>query len=700
MSATATLSPEEKFNEYLTDKRPCPPSGRHSWIAAVSLVAVCTYGLEDEDLIESMIDAVLTREKRPNEIRDAIRSAKRKCAQDNFGFSEFRHVPKWPKRNPAAVEAVVSAPNAPCSLEFLENCSMWFFEGKSVDAEAVIDHLFPGNSLLCCGRSQSRFDTRTREKWRGKLSEMQFIVPSAMSALKGRKKNTKRGQNPMSAHTEDNTGPRQRIVIEFDKDEHGRIIPVSEQCSVLWHLNAYLPLIMVVHSGGKSCQGWFECRDETEEALMKFMRYAVSLGADPAGWKKSQFFRMPGGLRDNGERQAVHYFEPEAMNQRRMGAAAVSAVAGEKGQNEVTRSLDVALSDQLNSVEGFLCKFIAFGSSSQAPIIALWIAHAHTIDAFDFTPYLNVRSPVKRCGKSLTLDAIKLLVPRPWFAVSPSEAVVYRKIEADMPTLLLDEVDTVFIGGRDENKEGLRALLNAGFNRSATVPRCTGPHFEITEFRVFCPKIIAGIGMLPDTVADRSIPIVLARKTKGQVVERFRTRDAAPAAEIIRESLATWATSAKTVEALRSARPSMPEALNDRQSDICEPLLAIADAAGGEWPQRARTALIQLFGGSEANDENLGVRLLSAIRDAFTQSGTDKLSTDEILESLLNCDGAPWVSWWEKEIARGNMRGPATRLASMLKPFGISSGTIRKSDGSTPKGYKAESFADAWERYL
>ena len=156
----------------------------------------------------------------------------------------------------------------------------------------------------------------------------------------------------------------------------------------------------------------------------------------------------------------------------------------------------------LDSICEFLQRYIVFSSPAQPIVIALWITHTWILDAFDYTPYLDIRSPEKRCGKTKLLDCLELLVGKPWRAVSPSEAVLYRKIESDQPTLLLDEVDTVFSGTKNEHKEPLRALLNAGFERKAKVPRCVGQgsNYRVQEFTVFCAKAFAGIGQLPDTV--------------------------------------------------------------------------------------------------------------------------------------------------------------------------------------------------------
>jgi hypothetical protein len=209
--------------------------------------------------------------------------------------------------------------------------------------------------------------------------------------------------------------------------------------------------------------------------------------------------------------------------------------ASADGETEVP-----ALAATLDHIHNFLRRFVAFSSLAQAIVIALWIAHTWVIEAFDYTPYLYVTSPEKRCGKSRLLDCLELLVAIVWRVISPSEAVLFRKIEADRPTLLLDEVDTIFCRGKDDGKESLRALLNAGFDRRAQVPRCVPPNNDIKNFRVFGPKALAGIGRLPDTVHDRCIPIQLARRSREESIERFRRREAETAATPIRDALAQW----------------------------------------------------------------------------------------------------------------------------------------------------------------
>jgi hypothetical protein len=178
-------------------------------------------------------------------------------------------------------------------------------EDNDPHPEEIIDRLFPGNPLLCCGKSQSEFDTKPQEDWCGALGDLQFIVPSPMAAGTGL---TKEGKE--SKHTLSNTGPRRFLVCEFDGGT------VDEQAALILHLGSYAPLVCAPHSGGKSLHSWFFCAGQPEDKVLRFFRYAVSLGADPATWTRSQFVRMPDGRRDNGKRQTVFYlnFKPLEAN--------------------------------------------------------------------------------------------------------------------------------------------------------------------------------------------------------------------------------------------------------------------------------------------------------------------------------------------------------------------------------------------------
>jgi hypothetical protein len=249
--------------------------------------------------------------------------------------------------------------------------------------------------------------------------------------------------------------------------------------------------------------------------------------------------------------------------------------------------------DPLEQLVRFVRRFVVL-SDAQATAVALWVVHTHAFGA-DASPYLAVTSAEKRSGKTRLLDVLELLVAEPWRVVMPSEAVVFRKIDADQPTLLLDEVDAIFGPKANGNAEGLRALLNAGNRRGTKVPRCVGPSQTLVTFSVFCAKALAGIGELPDTIADRAIQIRLKRRGPSETIERFRRRDVEESAATLRESARSWG--AERTEALALARPELPEELDDRAQDAWEPLLAIADAAGGSWPETSRAAALELAEG-------------------------------------------------------------------------------------------------------
>jgi hypothetical protein len=274
--------------------------------------------------------------------------------------------------------------------------------------------------------------------------------------------------------------------------------------------------------------------------------------------------------------------------------------------------------------------------------------------------------------------------------VQPTEAVLFRKIARDAPTLLLDEVDTIFKGPSTDRTEGLRAVLNSGYRRGATVDRCTGRDKEkLAAFRVFSAKVLAGIGTLPDTVNDRCIPIVLARRKRDEPVRRFRLREVQREAAPIREALCEW--TAGAVPMLRTARPDMPEGLLDRAEEVWEPLIAVADMAGAEWPALARSAALELNGGESAT-ESLGVRLLAGIREVFDAEAVEKLLTAGLLRALVKR---------EVDQAREDEtpRKPAMDLARHLKPFEVQPKKLRVGE-RTANGYERADFEDAFARYL
>jgi hypothetical protein len=395
--------------------------------------------------------------------------------------------------------------------------------------------------------------------------------------------------------------------------------------------------------------------------------------------------------------------DPEAAARFREAREAYETLSDPERRAEYDRTHPprLPLTELLTVVDDLIAQFVVFAAPAQRTAVALWIAHTHALAAFDVTPYLNIRSAEKRSGKTRLLEVLGLLVPRPWHAVQPSEAVLFRKIARDTPTLLLDEVDAVFTGPPSDRTEGLRALLNAGYRRGATVDRCVGQGMHLRAFPVFCAKVLTGIGTLPDTVADRCIPIALLRRKKSEQVTKFKLREVRPRAAPLYGALAAWA--AEAVPRLRVARPELPDGLGDRAEEVWEPLLAVAEEAGGEWPKRARTAAVALSGG-EVDAKSLRVTLLGAIRDVFDGLEVNKILTLDLLRKLVEREEDPWPAWWGKEVDHADEAHPprkaARDLARHLKPFEVGPKDVRVPDGRKGKGYDRGDFEDAFARYL
>lgn len=209
---------------------------------------------------------------------------------------------RWPKTNSALRNQIVELGGGLADL-----CDISPVSWDMPSTVEVMNMIFPGNPLVCCGKSSREFWTRPLSDYGSSLETLQLVVPSPMSKLLGKIQDPEPGGPTESAHTKDNTGPRKYAVVEFDtgtSDEHA---------ALLWHLSDYAPFVMAVHSGGKSLHGWFRVEGEPEEKIFRFYRYAVSLGADRATYLKSQFVRMPGGRRENGNRQPIYYFNPEQI---------------------------------------------------------------------------------------------------------------------------------------------------------------------------------------------------------------------------------------------------------------------------------------------------------------------------------------------------------------------------------------------------
>jgi hypothetical protein len=343
---------------------------------------------------------------------------------------------------------------------------------------------------------------------------------------------------------------------------------------------------------------------------------------------------------------------------------------------EPVRFLDV-----LEEVQEVLKRFIIMDDDHYATI-TLWIVASWYYKDYDIFPYLTISSPEKRCGKSLTLRVISKMVDRPFPAANISPAGLFRTCEEYGPTLLIDEGDTFL-----KNNSDMLNILNAGHSSEFPAVRVEkiNEKFVTQTFAVYCPKVIAVIGKLPDTLIDRSIIIPLQRKNAYEKVDKLNRQEKKYFDQLKRKISRVY--NDFTLDDGKDL-----DSDNDREIDNWFPLLSVADTAGGHWPKTARGAAKKI--GSEVDEDSYRIMLLEDFKNVIFIDGIDKESTEEIKNKLHALDERPWLAYGRKSKPIS-----AIQIARLLKPFGIYSDTIRF-DESLKKGYWKKHFIDAWNRYL
>jgi hypothetical protein len=337
-------------------------------------------------------------------------------------------------------------------------------------------------------------------------------------------------------------------------------------------------------------------------------------------------------------------------------------------------------------------RYVVLPSPEAADAVTLWTAATHAQPAWEHAPRLAVVSPLKRCGKSRLLDVVAETCHAPLITINATIAAVVRSIGQDPPTLLVDEADTLW-GTRKQadNNEDLRGLLNAGHQRNRPMLRWDVTSRTAEQLDTFAMALLAAIGELPDTIMDRAVVVRMRRRAPGEQVDPYRTRRDAPPLHDLRDRLATWAR-AHLLD-LQQAAPAMP--LEDRAADTWEPLIAVADLAGGDWPARARDAAGTMTQAEAQQEEDTaaGVRLLADLREVFQQADAEALYTSTILEALHRLEDAPWADWYGHPLATRD-------LAKLLRPYQVESKNVREHGGAPKKGYARADLQDAWARYV
>ena len=345
----------------------------------------------------------------------------------------------------------------------------------------------------------------------------------------------------------------------------------------------------------------------------------------------------------------------------------------------------------LDALLDALTRYVVLPSAEAAWSVVVWIAATHAQPSWAHAPRLVIRAPEKRCGKSRLLDLVEALCRHPLITVNASPAAVYRAIGTnDPPTLLVDEADTIFGTKAGETNEELRGLLNAGHQRNRPAIRWDTTRNCIETIPTFAMAALAGIGAMPDTIEDRAVVIHMRRRAPGETVQPYRHRRDGQALRELAARLTAWVRG--HAKALEVAEPVMP--VEDRAADTWEPLVAIADLAGGSWPGRARHAATVLTAGAdEPGETSLRLRALIDCRAAFDTD--DLLTTVTLLDRLKADPEAPWADHGPHGLS-------PMKLGALLKEYGIRPTTLSFPPGTIPrqaKGYRRADFTDAWTRY-
>jgi putative DNA primase/helicase len=339
-------------------------------------------------------------------------------------------------------------------------------------------------------------------------------------------------------------------------------------------------------------------------------------------------------------------------------------------------------------------KYLVIHNKHAATAIILWIAFAWIHDVATYSPLLVIQSATEGSGKTNTSKLISFVTPRSKIVTEPSPAGIYTLIDERHPTLILDDADELLA-----RKSDLAHIVNSSWTNGIPLPRKIGG--RAVEFDVFCPKVLNGIDVLPHlkpTTRSRCITVGLMPKLPSEAVTDFDKAADDPNFLPLRRKLARFAADNKA--AIKIASPVLPEGYTNRLKDNFKLLLAIAEVAGGIWPQRARAAAVALT--KEFDEPSARKQLLMAFRDLFRKRadlrGGTRLYSSQVPGLLLGIDEDTW----------GNFRGdgrPITSkgVADLLRPFGIRPKhfAVPGSDPpTTVRGYEVKQFETAFKYYL
>lgn len=371
--------------------------------------------------------------------------------------------------------------------------------------------------------------------------------------------------------------------------------------------------------------------------------------------------------------------------------------------------------DLLNEIELILRRYAYLQHDWHYHAITLWIAGTYFMSAFEYVSRLILVSPQPRCGKSRVLELIESLSYRGFMTSSVSGAYLVRRLnnlDEHRMTLMIDEADTVLSRRHDDNA-ALDNVLNSGFKSTGVYSRCEEVKGKYVE-RDFCTYAAVAIASIRTkhfrkATLDRAVIIEMQRRLKTEKVERLRGRQRAELVAPYGRALFEWSRELLPKMTLRgySEQVELPQTVEDRHADILEPLVAIANEAGGAWPERARLVALQVAENQPQSD-TAAAKLIALMVTLANDLGEGFLPTRTLVEAL-NKDSQYQTTLSEVEesepidpevlqLAR-NSAGKITpaEIAQTLSDFGLK--PKHRSTGRRDRGYRLSELEAAHERY-
>ena len=374
----------------------------------------------------------------------------------------------------------------------------------------------------------------------------------------------------------------------------------------------------------------------------------------------------------------------------------------------------VAIGELLTEIEATIKRHVIL-SDAAATALAVWVLHTYVFELRDTVAYVAIESPEKRCGKTTLLTVLGAMANKSLIASNVTVGALFRAIDTCQPTLLIDEADT-FLAGNST----MRGIINSGNTwRTAYVlrlsrakqqsgsghgtgsesgnpqsmvaaspvalPLQTATDSGLKRYSCWCPKVVAMIGQVPDTIADRSIVVHMTRKLTSEIC--------APLAELnpadIKAKCARFALDIG--QNIAGSEKIRGKDLNDRAADTFDPLYVIARLAGRGWEEKLHAAALAISPG--AGSKSTAAELLLDIYSIFLSTGRKQIFTRELAEFLRN---------EEYNATCRVLKDSALdeyKISELLREYGIKPAPCRIGK-LVSRGYRPEDFIEALKRYV